>query len=113
MKKYLGFSLLVALSASVLMNAQNANPASDFVYDINSDGTGVVITAYEDKAKNVIVPVAIEDFPVVGCNLGDMFEKDNRIVSVALPNSCTEFYFEGCNSLEKVILPKELKTIRQ
>ena len=111
MKKYLVFSLLVALSASVLVNAQNANPASDFVYDINSDVAGVVITAYEDKAKDVIVPVAIEDFPVVGCNLGDMFEKDNRIVSVVLPNSCTEFYFEGCNSLEKMILPKELKTI--
>ena len=109
MKKYLLFPLLALLSASILVNAQTADLLLDFAYVLNTEGTGVVIREYKEKAKKVIVPAIIGDFPVVCCKLRHKWET----VSVVLPDSCTEFYFEGCNSLEKVILPKELKTIRQ
>jgi len=106
-RKYLVFSLLFILSASVLMNAQKANPPSDFVYDLNDDGTWVEITEYVGNAKDVVVPDSIEDFPVGGCFL----ENNTHIVSVVLPDSCLSFSFYKCKYLEKVVLPKTLKTI--
>jgi len=122
MKKKFNVWLLVLLFAfSVgMVEAQNANPPSDFDYDLNKEGTGVVIKKYKGKEKDVIIPSLIEDFPVV--QLGRMAFYKSNIVSVVIPDSIIliasdddySYGREGfcyCESLQKVTLPKNLKHI--
>ena len=40
------------------------NPASDFEYDLNNAGDGVIIKGIKRKLKTVIIPDTIEGFPV-------------------------------------------------
>ena len=56
--------LLFALSVGIA-EAQKANPPSDFDYDLNKEGSGVIIKKYKGEATDVIIPSIIEDFPVV------------------------------------------------
>jgi len=112
MKKYFGAVLLVFLSAGILLTAQKANPVSDFEYDLNSEGTGVVIKKYKGTSKDVIIPSMIEDFPIV--KLGYDSFKETKIVSVIIPNSVTIIdreCFSKCKYLEKVTLPKGLESL--
>ena len=111
------FSILLALgtSPSMPLGAQNANPASDFEYDLNEKGTGVLITKYKGDGKNVIIPSTIEDFPVV--ELKGAFAETN-VESVVIPDSVTYLTsdgylscFFGCKSLKKITLPKGLEYI--
>ena len=100
--------LLFALSVGIA-EAQKANPPSDFEYDLNKEGTGVIIEKYKGKATDVIIPSVIEDFPVV--TLGNQAFLESSIVSVVIPDSVTDIYggaFESCKSLQKVTLPKNL-----
>lgn len=105
--------------------AQTANPASDFEYDLTKDGEGVIIKKYTGKATDVVIPAVIEDFPVV--EIGNKAFTETHIVSIVFPDSATinDGYYEdkysdygygygccsSCNSLVKVILPKKLKKI--
>lgn len=122
MKKKFNVWLLVLLFAfSVgMVEAQNANPPSDFDYDLNKEGTGVVIKKYKGKEKDVVIPSLIEGFPVV--QLGRMAFYKSNIVSVVIPDSVilissddVDSYgtgcFYGCESLQKVTLSKNLKYI--
>jgi len=112
MKKIVGVVLLVFLSTSIAITAQKANPASDFEYDISSDGEGITIKKYLGSEKNVIIPSVIEDFPVVELQSGIFKETD--IESVVIPDSINYLgvhSFEACKSLEKVTLSKNLKSI--
>ena len=105
--------LLFALSVGIA-EAQKANPPSDFEYDLNKEGTGVIIEKYKGKATDVIIPSVIEDFPVV--TLGNQAFLESSIVSVVIPDSVTELYggcFANCKSLQKVTLPKNLVYIAQ
>ena len=100
--------LLFALSVGIA-EAQKANPPSDFEYDLNKEGTGVIIEKYKGKATDVIIPSVIEDFPVV--TLGNQAFLESSIVSVVIPDCVTDIYggaFESCKSLQKVTLPKNL-----
>ena len=115
MKRY--FSVLTMICVFALAGiagavAQEANPATDFTYDLNGDGEGVVIQKYKGKATAVVIPAVIEDFPVVEVD-SEVFKKTN-IVSIILPDSIRwigDSCFEGCTSLQKVILPKNLKAL--
>lgn len=82
--------LLAATGIAGAQNAPNATPASDFKYDLTDDADGVVITRYIGNAAEVVIPAEIEDFPVL-----------------ELADEC----FKDCTSLQKVVLPKTLKTI--
>jgi len=42
-----------------------ANPATDFRYDLNEAGDGVVITGYIGKGGDIVIPAEIEGMPVV------------------------------------------------
>lgn len=124
MKRY--FSCLLVLFLFILTSeglvAQKANPPSDFDYDLNKAGTGVIIQKYKGEATDVIVPSSIEDFPVVELD-GEAFYKSS-IVSVVIPDSVIWIrngYHDGynyvrgcfsyCESLQKVTLQKNLKYI--
>ena len=102
MKKYFGIVLafMLIMGSTVVASAQKANPASDFEYDLNSEGTGVVIKGYKGKVADVIIPSIIEDFPVV--ELGYKAFQESKIVSVIIPDNVTlinSFAFSGCTSL--------------
>ena len=115
MKRY--FSVLTMICVFALAGiagavTQEANPATDFTYDINGDGEGVVIQKYKGKATAVVIPAVIEDFPVVEVD-SVVFKKTN-IVSIILPDSIRwigDSCFEGCTSLQNVVLPKNLKAL--
>ena len=120
MKKKFNVWLLVLLFAfSVgMVEAQKANPPSDFDYDLNEEGSGVVIKNYKGKEKDVIIPSLIEDFPVV--QLGKSAFYESNIVSVVIPDSVILIggydgrgCFYGCESLQKVTLSKNLKNISE
>ena len=71
--------------------AQSVSPASDFEYDLNGDGTGVVICKYKGQRKDVVIPSLIEDIPVVELDVRAFSGTD--IVSVVIPNSVTDIGF--------------------
>jgi hypothetical protein len=49
-----------------------AAAATDFSFDLTSDGAGVVITGYSGKGGKVVIPAEIEGYPVVSI-AGDAF----------------------------------------
>ena len=121
MKRYFAVVSMMCLFAltgivgAVAQEVQKANPATDFEYDLNKAGDGVIIKKYTGTSTEVVIPAEIEDFPVV----------ETHIVSIVFPDSATinDGYYEdkygdygygccsSCNSLVKVILPKKLKKI--
>ena len=106
MKKCFVVVFFAVLTMNLLVNAQTANPASDFEYDLNEAGTGVVIKKYNGETKDVIIPSVIEDFPVV--ELGNYSFAQSDIISVVIPDSVVYIggAFAACASLAKVTLPK-------
>lgn len=58
-------------------NAQTTNPASDFIYDLNREGNGIVIKRYIGNSPNVVIPQRIEGYPVVEIG-SDAFAYDYR-----------------------------------
>ena len=114
MKKYFGVALafVVMLGSAVVLHAQKANPASDFEYYLNGEGTGLVIKKYKGEAKDVIIPSVIEDFPVV--ELGSSAFSFTSVVSVVIPNSVQKIEvlaFCGCTSLTSVTIPNSVQKI--
>jgi hypothetical protein len=74
-----------------------ANPASDFKYDLTSDGKGVIINGIKDgfTGKTIVVPATIENYPVVEIGAkafsAGNFSPDIPITSVYLPDTITAF----------------------
>jgi hypothetical protein len=110
------------------IDAANAKgvSAEDFEYDINRDGTGILIKEYKGLATIVNIPATIEGFPVK--ELGEWAFYRSNITSVTIPDSVTVlheggssyderdsqiFYgiFSGCGNLQSVTMSKSIKTI--
>lgn len=92
-------------------NAADANPASDFEYEVNDDG-GITITKYIGADTDVVIPEKIDgkDVTVIGSYA---FGRTN-IVTVELPDTVTLLgtgAFEECESLTTVRLSRQLKEI--
>ncbi len=106
--------VLANIAGAVAQEVQKANPATDFEYDLNEAGDGVIIKKYTGTSTEVVIPAEIEDFPVVGVGF-EAFSETN-IVSVVFPDSdiwIGDSCFEKCKSLQNVVLPKNLKTISE
>ena len=99
--------------------APKESPASDFKYDLNEAGDGIVIQAYLGKGGDVVIPSKIEGYPVVGLKLEILYNFDiSPITSLIFPDTVTFIEFaEGAsgtltnNKLKKLVLPKNLKII--
>ena len=119
MKHYVGVVLafVLMLGGAIVATAQKANPASDFKYDLNLEGTGLIIEKYKGTATEVVIPSVIEDFPVVGLKQDAFVSADNKraeIISIVIPDSVVKLgdsVFQYCESLKKVTLPKDLDSI--
>jgi hypothetical protein len=73
-------------------------PASDFEYDLTSDGKGVKLIKYKGKGGKVIVPSEIEGMPVL--ELGGEYSNANvfngsKVTSVVLPDTLTKYRNDG------------------
>lgn len=132
--RILFFMMILSAGGAIPLCAQNrevqpeANPASDFAYDLNETEDGVVITGYRGSNSTVVIPAEIEDFPVVEWNV--KFYGDSDIATLIFPDSITKIVnpevdvpeyrygrdeypkaFSFLTSLKKVKLPKYLKEI--
>ena len=97
-------------------------PASDFSFDLTSDGQGIVIKGYTGNGGVVRIPATIEDIPVKEIGmfaLRGVFRGDinpaNAITEVILPASVTiidQFAFENMENLTKVTFSDGLQEIR-
>ena len=108
------FSMAVLLA--VLFNgigvipvlAQSVSPVSDFEYDLNGDGTGVVILKYVGKGDDIVIPDSIEDFPVVSVGCGFDNENVKTLETLEIPNSVKSIgtgAFKNCENLTIVTMP--------
>lgn len=114
MKRYFDvvLAMMLMMGSVVVASAQKANPASDFEYDLSSNGTGILIQRYKGSAKDVIIPSIIEDFPVV--SLSGTFKDNGYIRSVIIPNSVEEIgycAFYKCTALTSINIPDSVKDI--
>lgn len=108
--------------------APKESPASDFKYDLNKAGDGVIILGYRGKGGDVVIPSEIEGLPVLefSANSYDGFA-NAPITSIIFPDSITiiyadktfvtkslggtEYSFDENKTLKKVVFPKKLKKI--
>ena len=118
MKKYISVLTMICvfavagISGAAAQEAKTANPASDFKFDLTSDGKGVIIKKYKGESTDVVIPAVIEDFPVV--EVEEFAFCKTSVISVVFPDSITEIgscCFRWCESLSRVVLPKNLKFI--
>jgi hypothetical protein len=50
----------------------NPNPDSDFGYDLNKEGNGIIIKRYIGINRNLVIPAAIKGYPVVQIGNGEL-----------------------------------------
>ena len=123
------FMLIVSVAGTMPLCAQyggiqmEANPASDFAYDLNETEDGVVITDYRGGYGGIVIPAEIEGYPVVEWNV--KIYGDSDITALIFPDSITKIRnptttdyrgerrsaFSYMYQLKKVRLPKYLKEI--
>jgi len=97
----------------------------DFIYKLNEEGNGIVITDYAGAGGKVIIPAMIDNLPVVeiGENAfrGSGGEVDNPragdgITSVVIPIGVIKIdrgAFADCRSLISVTMPDTVEEIRE
>lgn len=110
---------VLGMGSLFAQKAPKESPESDFKYDLNEAGDGIVIQAYLGKGGDVVIPSKIEGYPVVGLKLEILYNFDiSPITSLIFPDTVTFIEFaEGAsgtltnNKLKKLVLPKNLKII--
>jgi hypothetical protein len=101
--------------AKSLTSGKSASPAGDFAYDLNKAGDGIVITKYTGAGGVVVIPAAIEGYPVVELSR-QLFYENYDITSVIVPPGVKEIpssAFLICEYLTSVILPNTLEKINE
>ncbi len=84
--------------------------AADYTYTVEADG--VTITAYTGTSRRVKVPDVIEDKPVL--RIAERAFYETGVTWVSLPDTVTDIgtaAFSGCNDLQTLHLPAQLKAI--
>lgn len=102
---------LVLLSAVIAPGRAQAETCGDYTFV--SFGKMAVITQYNGKDAEVVVPASLYDCTVV--SIGEnAFSGKTAITSVTIPEGVRQmsaFAFSGCTSLTSVSLPSSLRTI--
>jgi len=82
------FMLPAGMSLADLFGIEVAAAASDFYYEVNSDGTTVTITGYKGSGGEVAIPGIIDGkaVEVIG---NRAFNYNKNITSITIPNSVT------------------------
>lgn len=103
MKKFVLVLLLFCLLLAAFSGctASKPNPASDFEYTVNSEGSGIDINKYVGASDLVVIPAEIDGLPVTSL-LGSLDESR----SVPIPVGA----FEGSH-VKRVTIPKTVEII--
>ncbi|MBP3442065.1 MAG: leucine-rich repeat protein [Clostridia bacterium] len=90
------------------------NSANDFVYKLNNDRTGYIITKYNcATVADLTVPSYYEGLPVVGID-SQVFYNHGELVNVHLPEHLTyigDSAFYACTKLQSVYIPDTVESI--
>ncbi len=115
--------LLSAVLLALVMTACSSDPkpssASDFDYEVNENGTGILINKYIGESQDVVIPAEIDGLPVV--SLRGIPDKENpdssfpaegvfentSVKTVFVPKTVTRIDFSDCKELTKVTFQKE------
>jgi len=102
---------LVLVLCIVFFAYAQENPATDFEYRGNDDNTGILITKYIGRVKNVRIPRMIEGMPVV--SIGDMAFINNQLTSITIPNSVVSIGSGAFrdNQLTSITIPNSVVSI--
>jgi len=96
--------------------ASNANSVSDFTYDLNKEGTGIIIKEYTGSSTNLIFPQEIEDYPVVQIGRGGFYGKIGapQVLLVVIPSGVriiNDYAFSEYPKLQNVVFPSSIVEI--
>jgi len=90
------------------------SPATDFSFQLNSEGNGIIITGYNGSSRNVVIPSSIEGYPVV--RIQGAFNGNSTVTSVVIPNSVTVIgrrAFYGTANLSSITIPNSVVRIEE
>ncbi len=82
-------------------------------YEVNEDGTGIIIIGCDTSAKEIEIPAEIDGLPVTTISESS-FEGCNLLTSIKIPDSVTSIKtcaFENCSLLTEVIVPDSVEEI--
>ena len=105
-------AILTGCSNTTSYPSKDANPASDFEYQITDDQAGIQIKKYVGSDQTVVIPQKIDGLPVTVIGSSAFIECD--ITSLAMPDSVTNIYtyaMAGCQSLTEVRLSQNLQAV--
>lgn len=105
--------LMLLSSASLLTTTASALESKDFQYDTTSAGTAV-ITDYEGKDTDIVIPGAIDGYKVTAIG-SYSFAYNDKLENVTIPNgvkSIGNSAFYNCSKLKKVEIPESVTNIR-
>ena len=86
------------------------SPSSDFEYELNEAGDGIVITKYTGENSVILIPQQIDGYPVVqaGGFGGENLQSVKLTDSVKIIN---ENAFKGCSKLTGINIPANIEII--
>lgn len=116
MKKVIVFTLSLLLTLSLFsactkQRYPEANPVSDFEYEINDRG-GITITKYIGEAEQVVIPQQIEEKDVL--IIGQSAFSETAITSVVMPDTVIyilPWAFVNCENLKSIQISASLLAI--
>ena len=87
-------------------------PATDFSFQLNREGNGIIITGYNGSNRSVVIPSSIEGFPVV--EIESAFSGNTTVTSIVIPNSVTVIglhAFRNTSNLTSITIPNSVVAI--
>jgi len=108
-------------SQSVAQQPVQAQTEADFQFSANSAGTGLIITGYNWRLKDVVIPATIQGYPVIEIGNG-AFENtwEDFLTSVVIPRGVTIIGREAFCRQSKlntntntITIPEGVTTIRR
>lgn len=87
--------------------------ATEFIYEINSEGSAITITKCISSDTDIVIPSSIDGY-VVAEICANAFENVTSMRTVTFPDSLTtigDYAFAGCTSLASVTLPDTLTSL--
>ena len=111
-KKILSIMLTFSMLAMFMPCIASAETYGDFEYERN--GSGITITAYNNKNSDIEIPAEIDGLPVTSIGNFAFRWGNNGVTNLIIPDSVTSIgneTFNGCDDLKTVNIPDSVTSI--